>query len=53
PIVTQVVPFKAFYPAEGYHQNYLAHHLDNPYIIYNDIPKLRALRSEFPNLYKK
>ncbi len=52
PIVTQVVPFKAFYPAEAYHQNYLANHLDNPYIIYNDIPKLRALRSEFPQFYK-
>jgi peptide-methionine (S)-S-oxide reductase len=52
-IVTQVVPFKAFYEAEGYHQNYLAQHLDNPYIIYNDIPKLRALQTEFPNLYKK
>jgi peptide-methionine (S)-S-oxide reductase len=52
-IVTQVVPFKAFYPAEAYHQDYLAHHLENPYIIYNDIPKLRALRSEFPNLYNK
>jgi peptide-methionine (S)-S-oxide reductase len=51
-IVTQVVPFKAFFPAEAYHQNYLAQHLDNPYIIYNDIPKLRALRSEFPDLYK-
>jgi peptide-methionine (S)-S-oxide reductase len=53
PIVTQVVPFRAFYPAEAYHQDYLAHHLENPYIIYNDIPKLRALRSEFPNLYNK
>jgi len=51
-ILTQVVPFRAFYPAEAYHQNYLARHPDNPYIIYNDIPKLRALRSEFPNLYK-
>jgi peptide-methionine (S)-S-oxide reductase len=53
PIVTQVVPFQAFYAAEAYHQNYLARHPDNPYIIYNDIPKLRALRSEFPDLYKK
>jgi peptide-methionine (S)-S-oxide reductase len=53
PIVTQVVPFQAFYEAEAHHQNYLAQHLDNPYIVYNDIPKLRALRSEFPDLYKK
>jgi peptide-methionine (S)-S-oxide reductase len=52
-IVTQVVPFQSFYEAEAYHQNYLAHHPDSPYIIYNDIPKLRALQTEFPNFYKK
>lgn len=53
PIVTQVVPFKAFYPAEGYHQNYLERHPDQPYIVYNDLPKLRALQKEFPGLYNK
>jgi peptide-methionine (S)-S-oxide reductase len=50
PIVTQVVPLKAFYPAEGYHQNFLALHPDNPYIVYNDLPKLRKLRKQFPTL---
>jgi peptide-methionine (S)-S-oxide reductase len=50
PIVTQVVPLKAFYPAEGYHQNYLALHPDNPYIVYNDLPKLQELRKQFPTL---
>ena len=47
-IVTQVVPLKAFYPAEGYHQNFLALHPDNPYIVYNDLPKLQELRKQFP-----
>jgi peptide-methionine (S)-S-oxide reductase len=50
PIVTQVVPLKAFYPAEGYHQNFLALHPDDPYIVYNDLPKLRKLRKQFPTL---
>lgn len=52
PIVTQVVPFRAFYEAEAYHQNYLALHPDNPYIVYNDLPKLRHLKQQFPELYK-
>jgi peptide-methionine (S)-S-oxide reductase len=51
PIVTQVVPLKAFYPAEAYHQDYAARHRDNPYIVYNDAPKLAHLRQEFPGLY--
>lgn len=53
PIVTQVLPFKAFYEAEAYHQNYLALHPDNPYIVYNDLPKLQHLKQEFPDLYKQ
>jgi peptide-methionine (S)-S-oxide reductase len=53
PIVTQVVPLKAFYPAEEYHQNYLERNPDNPYIAYNDLPKLRELQKQFPDLYKK
>lgn len=50
-IVTQVVPLKAFYPAEAYHQNYAALHPDQPYIVYNDAPKVAHLRQEFPELY--
>ena len=53
PIVTQVVPFKAFYPAEEYHQNYLERHPNNLYIVYNDLPKLQRLRKEFADMYKK
>ena len=51
PIVTQVVPLKAFYPAEAYHQDYAVRHPDNPYIVYNDAPKVAHLRQQFPDLY--
>jgi peptide-methionine (S)-S-oxide reductase len=50
-IVTQVVPLQAFYPAEAYHQNYATLHPDQPYILYNDAPKVAHLRQEFPELY--
>jgi peptide-methionine (S)-S-oxide reductase len=52
-IVTQVVPLNGFYPAEGYHQDYLKHHPDNPYIVINDLPKLQNLKKEFPELYRE
>jgi peptide-methionine (S)-S-oxide reductase len=50
PIVTKLAPLGGFYPAENYHQDYLVHNPENPYIVYNDLPKLRALRTKFPNL---
>ncbi|MGA7971076.1 MAG: peptide-methionine (S)-S-oxide reductase, partial [Terriglobales bacterium] len=53
PIVTQVVPLKAFYEAEAYHQDYARLHPDNPYIANNDAPKVDHLREQFPDLYKK
>ena len=53
PIVTQVVALKAFYPAEGYHQNYATLHPDNLYIRYNDLPKVAHLQEQFPNLYQE
>jgi peptide-methionine (S)-S-oxide reductase len=52
PIVTEVVPLKHFYPAEGYHQNFLELHPDNPYIVANDLPKLQELKRQFPALCK-
>jgi len=52
-IVTQVVPLDGFYPAEGYHQDYLKHHPDNPYIVINDLPKIRNLKEDFPGLYRE
>jgi peptide-methionine (S)-S-oxide reductase len=51
PIVTKVVPLQAFYPAEAYHQNYAASHPNQPYIVFNDAPKVEHLRQEFPDLY--
>ena len=53
PIATQVVPLQAFYEAEGYHQNYAEIHPNDPYIVYNDAPKVANLRKEFPDLYNK
>lgn len=51
PIVTQVVPLQAFYPAEAYHQDYAARHPNDLYIVYNDAPKVEQLRQQFPHLY--
>ncbi len=51
PIATQVVAFEKFYEAEGYHQNYFELHPNDPYIVYNDAPKVANLRKEFPEIY--
>jgi peptide-methionine (S)-S-oxide reductase len=51
PIVTEVVALPAFYAAEAYHQDYLVHHPDNPYIVTNDLPKLADLQKQFPEMY--
>jgi peptide-methionine (S)-S-oxide reductase len=51
PIVTQLTPLKGFYQAEAYHQNYLARHPDQPYIVINDLPRIAALKNELPGLY--
>jgi peptide-methionine (S)-S-oxide reductase len=53
PIVTQVMPLKAFYDAEAYHQDYARFHPDDPYIANYDAPKLEQLREQFPDFYKK
>ncbi|MES2859039.1 MAG: peptide-methionine (S)-S-oxide reductase MsrA [Pseudomonadota bacterium] len=52
PIVTRVGPLKAFYRAEAYHQDYLRLHPDEPYIVYNDAPKLEHLKQLYPKLYR-
>lgn len=52
PIVTQVVPLKAFYDAEDYHQDYATLHPEQPYIAYNDLPKVENLKKVFPAVYR-
>jgi peptide-methionine (S)-S-oxide reductase len=51
-IVTLVAPLRGFYPAEAYHQDYAVHNPHNPYIVFNDLPKLKALREKYPSLVK-
>ena len=50
-IVTTLETGKPFYPAEGYHQNYLRLNPSQPYIVYNDLPKVAALKERFPILW--
>lgn len=52
-IVTQVAALSKFYDAESYHQNYLYSHTDQPYIVYNDLPKIDALKRQYPSLWEK
>ncbi len=52
PIVTQVVSLETFYPAELYHQDYIAHNPFNPYVVVHDLPKLAQLKRQFPQLLK-
>jgi peptide-methionine (S)-S-oxide reductase len=51
PIVTKVGPLEAFYPAEDYHQDYLTLHPNQPYIVYNDLPKVENLKKIFAENY--
>jgi peptide-methionine (S)-S-oxide reductase len=52
-IVTLVAPLRGFYAAENYHQDFAIHNPDNPYIVVNDLPKLKKLRAEYPALVKQ
>jgi peptide-methionine (S)-S-oxide reductase len=52
PIVTRVDPLKGFYPAEGYHQDFLLRNPNNAYIVYNDLPKIRNFQKLLPTLYR-
>ena len=52
PIVTAVGVGAPFYVAERYHQDYVVHHPNEPYIVMHDLPKVANLRKEFPNLYR-
>ena len=52
PIATRVDPLKGFYAAESHHQDYLIRNPDQPYIYTYDLPKIAALKAEFPELYR-
>jgi peptide-methionine (S)-S-oxide reductase len=52
PIVTKIEPGKAFYPAEGYHQDFLVRNPTYPYIVWNDLPKIEDLKRLFPAAYR-
>jgi len=52
PIVTTVEPGTTFYPAEGYHQDFMARNPTYPYIVFNDRPKVENLKRLFPDLYR-
>ena len=53
PIVTEVAPLDRFHPAEEYHQDYMARHPNDPYIVYHDRPKVENLRRGFPELFSE
>ena len=53
PIVTQIAPLPAFYPAEDYHQNYATTHPYSPYIMINDAPKVANLKKRMPELWRE
>jgi peptide-methionine (S)-S-oxide reductase len=52
-IATRVEPFKGFFAAEGYHQDFLVHNPDYPYIVYNDLPKLAAFKRVWPQYWQE
>jgi peptide-methionine (S)-S-oxide reductase len=52
PIATRVDPIQAFYPAEAYHQDYLVRHPDQLYIAVHDMPKVAALKAQYPQVWR-
>jgi peptide-methionine (S)-S-oxide reductase len=52
-IVTRLEPLSAFYPAEAYHQDFIARNPRYPYVVFNDLPKIRNLEKEFPDFYRE
>jgi peptide-methionine (S)-S-oxide reductase len=52
-IVTQVAPLKKFYPAEGYHQDFVRRNPRQPYVVVNALPKVEKLKKQYPDKVKK
>lgn len=53
PIVTEIEPLKTFYPAEDYHQDYATLHPTQPYIVYNDLPKIENMKTMFSDYWRE
>jgi len=53
PIVTRISQLQAFYPAEPYHQDYATLHPHQPYVSYNDLPKVEKLKQLMPDVYRQ
>jgi peptide-methionine (S)-S-oxide reductase len=53
PVVTTIETGKAFFPAEDYHQDYMTLHPTQPYIAFNDLPKIGELKKFFPAAYRE
>jgi len=51
-IVTTIEPGRPFYPAEGYHQDYIVLHPNQPYIVFNDLPKVENLKKLFADSWR-
>ncbi len=51
-IVTRIEPGQTFYPAEAYHQDFLTKNPSDPYIVFNDLPKIEALQRTWPSVYR-
>jgi len=51
-LATTIEMSKPFYAAEAYHQDYLTLNPRQPYIVYNDLPKVEALKQMFPTVYR-
>lgn len=52
PITAQIVPFEKFWPAEDYHQDYIVHNPDVPYVTMESIPRIKRFQKQFPELIK-
>jgi peptide-methionine (S)-S-oxide reductase len=51
-IVTEVVALPEFFPAEGYHQKFAEKNPGHPYIAFHDLPKLKNLKSQYPEMVR-
>ncbi|MHA4807314.1 peptide-methionine (S)-S-oxide reductase MsrA [Flavitalea flava] len=52
PIVSEILPFTRFYPAEEYHQEYIGRHPENPYVAHVSIPEFLSFKKSFPGNFK-